>query len=176
MELDYDACYQAISDGKSVRALARELGMDASWLRERLQATPPLTLRYKRALRDGADALVDEVQEIAELVMERPEFSSAYRVALDGKRWIASKRNPADYGDRLDVHAQVEAVPPEQLLARIRALEAELGLPSMAGSLPVPSSIDIDPPGNTHIAPSLPPAWDADSIGAPDEPAGRAEE
>jgi hypothetical protein len=56
-----------------------------------------------------ADKMVEEVNDIAVATLTDPENVPAAnaKVAIDAKKWIASKFNPRTYGDRLALEGEV---------------------------------------------------------------------
>lgn len=59
--------------------------------------------QYARAKEEAADALADDIQDISDKVLKKEYDPQAARVAMDGKKWIASKLKPKRYGDKLEV-------------------------------------------------------------------------
>jgi len=59
--------------------------------------------QYAHAREAAADALADDIQDISDGVLKKKYDPQAARVAMDGKKWIASKLKPKKYGDKLDV-------------------------------------------------------------------------
>lgn len=90
------------------------------WLRER----PEFLAQYARAKEESADALADEMLDIAddgsndwmelhhrENVgwVENGEAMQRSRLRVDTRKWIASKLKPKKYGEKLDLNAEVKA-------------------------------------------------------------------
>ncbi len=72
---------------------------------------------------DSADALADQVQGI----IDNPVADAAIaRVRIDALRWLASKKNPRVYAERIDSHHTVKAIDltPIILAANARLLAA----------------------------------------------------
>lgn len=65
-----------------------------------LDEYPDLQTIYLRAQQAAADSDVDEIKDIAD---NDPDSQRA-RNRIDARKWIASKRNPAIYGDRIDLN------------------------------------------------------------------------
>jgi hypothetical protein len=59
--------------------------------------------KYARAKDDSADALAEEIQDIADDVLSKVHEPQVARVAIDAKKWAASKLKPKKYGDKVDV-------------------------------------------------------------------------
>lgn len=111
-----------IADGESLRSICRDPAMPASstvfvWL----QVHPSFTEQYTRAREAQADALADDILEIADDArndwMERRkgdgeavtgweyngEHVNRSRLRVDARKWIASKLKPKKYGEHLDI-------------------------------------------------------------------------
>lgn len=66
-----------------------------AWMREQ----PEFLKQYARAKEDSAEALADDIMDISDGVLSGRYDPQAARVALDGKKWTASKLKPKKYGD-----------------------------------------------------------------------------
>lgn len=66
--------------------------------------------KYARAKQDSSDALADDIQDIADSVLIGQYDPAAARVAIDAKKWVASKLKPKKYGDKLDVTTDGEPI------------------------------------------------------------------
>lgn len=116
-EMGDQICHR-LSSGDSMKTICKDEGMpNAStvfrWLREH----PDFERNYNRAKQECADALVEEMLEIADDSrndwMERNgqgdkgwEFNGdnvqRSRVRIDTRKWIAAKLKPKKYGDHID--------------------------------------------------------------------------
>lgn len=91
-----------LAEGRSLRSVLTDEGMPAmstvfKWLNE----DQVFSEQYARAKEESADALADDIADIAEKVLKGVYDPAAARVALDGKKWFASKMKPKKYGDRI---------------------------------------------------------------------------
>ena len=66
--------------------------------------------KYARAREDQADYKADEIEDIANRVLTGEINPNAARVAIDAKKWTASKLRPKRYGDKLDVTSDNEKI------------------------------------------------------------------
>jgi len=128
-----------LATGKSMRTVCRAADMPAmstvfKWLRER----PDFSEQYARAKAEAADALVEEILDIADdgsndwmEVHDRDGNATGYklngehvqrsRLRIDTRKWIASKLRPKKYGDRVGVdHGVQSANPLADLIQRIQ--------------------------------------------------------
>lgn len=98
-----------LAEGRSLRAIVRKKSMPAmstifrwldkhQWFRE----------QYARAREAGADALADDIQDIASRVLVGGYDPQAARVAVDAMKWVASKQRPKKYGEKLDIDQTTE--------------------------------------------------------------------
>ncbi len=94
-----------LSDGRSMRSICREESMPCmttvfKWLRD----NEGFAQQYARAKDETADAMSEDILDIADDVTEDPQ---SRRVRIDARKWIASKLKPKKYGDKLDVNAEL---------------------------------------------------------------------
>ena len=116
-----------LAEGQSLRAICRQDDMPAlrtvlDWLREE----PAFAAGYATAREIGADVLAAEISELSERALKEPELAHAIRVAVEAKRWLASKQAPRRYGERIEQVVVNETKTPEQIKERIAALMQEL--------------------------------------------------
>lgn len=94
-----------IADGKSLRAICGGEGMPAAsnvlrWLTE----DEAFREQYTRAREAQADKLADEIVDMADAAIGKSsEEVQARRLAVDARKWVASKLKPKKYGDKVDV-------------------------------------------------------------------------
>lgn len=94
-----------IADGNSLRSFCREhrIGSDTvyRWLRE----NKDFHALYARAHDDRADALADEIQDIADEQVGASDKVAveAARLRIEARKWIASKLKPGKWGERVEV-------------------------------------------------------------------------
>ena len=114
-----DIICERLASGESMRSISRDEGMPASstmfkWLR----IHPVFTEQYTRAKEESADALVEEMLDIADDGtndwMEKHgkdgenvgwqvngESVARSRVRVETRKWISSKLKPKKYGDKI---------------------------------------------------------------------------
>jgi len=119
-ELAAQIC-ELLSQGKSLRSVCREDSMPCAasvflWLRK----YPEFSEQYAKAKEESADALVEDILDIADDGsndwMEQKDKEGALegwrqngealqrsRLRVDTRKWIASKLKAKKYGDKLDV-------------------------------------------------------------------------
>ena len=66
--------------------------------------------KYARARDDQADYKAEEIEDIADKVIKGDIKPDAARVAIDAKKWTASKLKPKRYGDRIDMTSGGEKI------------------------------------------------------------------
>lgn len=131
-------CDQLI-DGRSVRSVARELDASAVAILKWIDREPGRMRQYQLARQAQADAIVDELIELADSPvpvddMGRTDSAAVnqLRLRVDTRKWIASKFRPGLYGDRVAVETNVNAnlaeLPPDQIMAKIVDLLGKHGL------------------------------------------------
>lgn len=107
-----------LAEGRSLRSVCREDWAPSTqtvfrWLREH-QA---FRNQYARAKEEAADALADEIIDIADeregkaIMSEGEEVAVVFdatavarnRLRIDARKWVASKLKPKRYGDRVEL-------------------------------------------------------------------------
>jgi hypothetical protein len=96
--------YVQLAGGMSLKRICEKKTMPSrqsvySWLRLHEEFLD----NYTRAKDDSADALADDIIDIAQGVLKKKYDPQAARVAIDGMKWSASKLKPKKYGDKLDL-------------------------------------------------------------------------
>lgn len=71
-------------------------------------ADAELATQYARAVDDGADAMADELLDIADEEPKDNVHMSSLKLKVDARKWILSKRRPAKYGDRVQLAGDAE--------------------------------------------------------------------
>jgi len=97
-ELTARLCAQ-LAQGKSLRTVCKPASMPSvatvfNWLGSK----PEFVEQYEKAKAESADAMVDEMLDIAD---DLDEHAQSRRVRIDTRKWIASKLKPKRYGDRI---------------------------------------------------------------------------
>lgn len=100
-----DRMCEQLAEGISLRTVCLQEGMPSKatvfrWLR----LYPEFEASYTRAKQESADALVEDMLDIAD---DRADDPQSRRVRVDTRKWIASKMKPKKYGEKLDVDANV---------------------------------------------------------------------
>lgn len=102
-----------LSNGKSLKRICEANNMPCkatfyNWINN----SQELLDKYTRAKADSSDALADDIQDIADDVLKGKYEANNARVAIDAKKWIASKLKPKKYGDKLDMTSNGETLTP----------------------------------------------------------------
>lgn len=77
--------------------------------------------QYARAREAQADALFDEMIDIADTALDR-DSAAAAKVRFDARRWVAGKLRPKKYGEKIEVEHGVS----DDLAAAIAARRARV--------------------------------------------------
>ena len=135
--LGLDWVCEELIQGRSIRSIARELDTSATSLLRWLDREPGRMRQYQLARQAQADAIVDELIELADSpvpVDEQGRTDSAavnqLRLRVDTRKWIASKFRPGVYGDRVEVSADVSTkdLTPDQIMEKIEFMLGRNGL------------------------------------------------
>lgn len=117
------ALFAQMADGKSLRSICAQDGMPhKKTVFERLAADPELKAKYMLAREMQAEALFDELLDIAddgsndyhenakgEIVLNSEHISRS-RLRVDTRKWSISKILPNRFGDKLDVTSDGETI------------------------------------------------------------------
>jgi transposase-like protein len=139
-ELSAEICAR-LSEGESMRSVCRDESMpSARTLFNWMRAYPEFLQQYTRAKEESADALSDEMLDIADDGsndwMERKnaegevtgwqvngEHVQRSRLRVETRKWIASKLKPKKYGDKLALGGADGLDPVKIEEIRIRGVE-----------------------------------------------------
>ncbi len=97
-----DRICERLALGESMRTVCREEGMPVmstifKWLRE----NELFSEQYARAKQESADAMSEELLEIADNPSN--EDVNRDRLRVDARKWLMAKMKPKKYGDKMDV-------------------------------------------------------------------------
>lgn len=114
-----DKILERIANGESLRAICRSDDMPPAptvcrWLAE----DQSFREQYARAREAQADALFDDILEIADSPDEDPRRS---KLRIDARIWAASKLKPKVYGDKLETTHQAGDTIKEIVRSIVRA-------------------------------------------------------
>ena len=103
-----DAICGYLAQGESLRTVCKREGMPCvatifNWFRDR----PDFLEQYARAKEEAADALADEMLDIADA---KDEDVNRSRLKVDTRKWLASKLKPKKYSDKTDINLNVEGL------------------------------------------------------------------
>lgn len=93
-----DLC-AAVAEGKTIRQIAVQHSVSAGSIIVWLTDTPAHTEQYARARDAAADLFETDIIEAAMCVS--PETAAADRVKIDALKWVAARRAPKRYSERL---------------------------------------------------------------------------
>jgi len=104
-----DTICERLANGESLVTICKDDTMPSrtavhEWLNEKSPVFKQDFLNnYARAREDQADYKADEIEDIADKVLSGEVRPDAARVAIDAKKWTASKLRPKRYGDKIDM-------------------------------------------------------------------------
>jgi len=100
----FDTICSKLADGTSLKRICEADNMpDKATFYRWINNDKELCDRYARAKDDSSDALADDIQNISDDVLTGKYEANSARVAIDAKKWIASKLKPKKYGDKIDM-------------------------------------------------------------------------
>lgn len=95
---------ERLAAGESMRAICETEGIpDRKTVLRWLQSNPEFATKCARAWDMQADTLADQQLEVANQVLSGEIDPQAGKVAVSVMQWLASKRAPKRYGDRLEL-------------------------------------------------------------------------
>lgn len=101
-----DICAR-ISEGQSIRTICAADGMpDAKTLYSWIRKNDEFLQQYARAKEEQADALVEQMLDIADGADGQDPARD--RLRLDARKWIASKLKAKKYGDKTTISGDPE--------------------------------------------------------------------
>jgi hypothetical protein len=122
-----DVICERLSAGESLRTVCKADDMpDARTVFRWLRLHEEFRQQYARAKEEAADALVEEIADIADegsndwMEVHDPDnpgwkFNGEHfqrsRLRVDARKWIASKLKPKKYGDKLDLTSDGKRLP-----------------------------------------------------------------
>ncbi len=96
-----DAICELLADGKSLRAICRDVGMPTtSTVCKWLAKNDEFAEQYARARELQADAMFDDCLDIADAGEKTPEAIADKRLRIDTRKWMAGKLK-GKYSDKV---------------------------------------------------------------------------
>ena len=103
----------------------KRMAVGPTWLLRRIAMFPLLTAQFQAARVAAAEEHFARTLGLADEVLEDPQASSAYKIAIDTHKWAAEKLNPTAYGPKSESVVTHRAAPAEmstrEKLERFRA-------------------------------------------------------
>jgi hypothetical protein len=94
-----DEVCELVANGQTLRQIGAHFGVNAGTIIKWIGETEEYSQQYTRA-RDSASDLFE--LEIIEAAMScGPETASADRVKIDALKWVAARRSPKKYGEKV---------------------------------------------------------------------------
>jgi len=90
-----------VAEGLTLHQIARELGVSAATVMYRATFSPAAVEKYACAREAAADLFESHVLEEAQLA--DPVNAAAQRLKVDTLKWIAARRKPKVYGDKMNL-------------------------------------------------------------------------
>ena len=97
----WEELFFRIGEGGSLRELARHFGVPYSTLHDRIHKDEDKKLKYLEALTSRAMYHASRIEEIAEMVEDGRISPISAKVAIDARKWIASRFHPNQFSEKL---------------------------------------------------------------------------
>lgn len=145
-----NAVISSIFDGLTLQKALKTHDCSASMFYKTLEKYPELQVNYAYAEKYNADVLAEEIISIA----DSEENYGKARNQIDARKWLAGKRAPKKYGDRIDVNVEGSI----DLSAAIDAASKRIALPNSYLNTPLVTehieTIEITHDNNTGCKPA----------------------
>ena len=105
----WNEVFERIGRG-SLRGVARDHGIAYATLHDRIHAEDARKRRYLEALTSRAMHHAARIEELVEMVESGEIDPQPAKVAIDARKWIASRFHPQQFSARLAMEARVEQV------------------------------------------------------------------
>lgn len=129
---DIDLICEMVLDGKTWQQIADHFKTPKSTLYDFVSKNPEFSAREKLARQLSADTYAEEAKSLLlACPADRDEVARLREIAQHW-RWMASKRNPKNYGDKMDVTTQGDKITTPTILnfgGTIPNTEAAAGAP-----------------------------------------------
>ena len=109
-EYFWDQIFHRIGEGESLRVVSNNYGVPYSTLHDRIHKEESKKLRYLEALTSRAMYHASRIEEIIELVEEGRMSPLSAKIAIDARKWIASRFHPRQFSERLLRNGNLEEV------------------------------------------------------------------
>ena len=100
-EYFWDQIFFRIGEGESLRSVSNKYGVPYSTLHDRIHKEEVKKLRYLEALTSRAMYHASRIEEIAEMVEDGRISPISAKVAIDARKWIASRFHPNQFSEKL---------------------------------------------------------------------------
>jgi len=121
-EQHFSKVIELIESGLSLRKALKEVPISKPTFFEWVDADKVKADQYTRAMEERADAIADEILDIADFTKndtietERGEISNAEwinrsRLRVDSRKWLLGKLQPKKYGDKVDLTTNGKDLP-----------------------------------------------------------------
>lgn len=100
-----DSLCEQVAEGKTLRQISAGMKLSVGMLLK-MVAVPPYSEQYARAREAAADLF--EADIITAAMAVTPETAAADRVQIEALKWVAGRRAPKKYGDRIQQDVTVD--------------------------------------------------------------------
>lgn len=151
---DIRSLFTLLSEGKSVSASLREVGLSRNRFHEALARHPEAAREYEAIRLVRADIMADEVVDIADLAgPENAEIAQA-TLRINARKWTAQMLHPKRYSEKLQVDQEIKHSVSDLKDVPTEVLERMMNEITKYKAGAVGSTLDPLKPGETQLLPA----------------------
>jgi hypothetical protein len=105
---DQNAVIELLQDGASLRQTLKRTRISRTLFYDTVAKSPVFAERYARAMQTRAHRHAERIEQLADKVEREKIKPDAARVAIDARKWVASKLHPRAYGDKLQLDGDLK--------------------------------------------------------------------
>lgn len=111
-----------VAEGLTIREIAKEIGCSAGHVLTIVTKDEQSEKQYARAREAAADLFETDIIEAC--IASTPATAASDRVKIDGFKWVAGRRSPKRYGDKMDLTSSDKSMSPIDISPGMSALYA----------------------------------------------------
>jgi hypothetical protein len=106
----WEMIFDEISTGQNLPGLAHAANLPYRWIIDKINSSPELRANYDKAKNAQGISQAERISELAAKVESGEIEPNAGRVAIDARKWLASRFNPEQFGERTQHDVKLTSV------------------------------------------------------------------